>query len=180
LTTEQIEAFRRDGFLVVEEGLVSERGLELLRERYLKLFEGEYETGVRPDEVNWVPGRDPEDRTRQLCNAWKSDNVVAAQCSPGGRLAAQAAFRRPISGQRPQAAGNESDRVPPGLLVRRLPRAAGDDHVLDLAARDTGRRGADRVRPELTQVAEVAAGALAVPRARRLARRASRSGTRGN
>ena len=26
-----------------------------------------------------MPGRDPEDRTRQLCNAWKADNVVAAQ-----------------------------------------------------------------------------------------------------
>ncbi len=93
LTGDQMEAFRRDGFLIVEEGLVSERGLELLRERYLKLFEGEYETGIRPDEVNWVPGRDPEDRTRQLCNAWKADSVVAAQVLSEriGRLAAQLA-----------------------------------------------------------------------------------------
>jgi ectoine hydroxylase-related dioxygenase (phytanoyl-CoA dioxygenase family) len=77
--------------VIVEEGLVSERALEALRERYLKLFEGEYETGIRPDEVNWVSGRDPEDRTRQLCNAWKSDNVVAAQVlsERTGRLAAQ-------------------------------------------------------------------------------------------
>jgi ectoine hydroxylase-related dioxygenase (phytanoyl-CoA dioxygenase family) len=89
----QVESFGRDGFLIVEEGLVSERGLELLRERYLKLFDGEYETGIRPDEVNWVPGRDPEDRTRQLCNAWKSDTVVAAQVLSAriGRLAAQLA-----------------------------------------------------------------------------------------
>src|SRR4029450_6840513 len=89
-TAEQGEAFERDGFLVVEEGLVSERGLELLRERYEPLFDGEYETGIRPDEVNWVPGRDPEDRTRQLCNACKSDNVVAAQVlsERTGRLAA--------------------------------------------------------------------------------------------
>ena len=93
LTPDEIGAFRRDGFLIVEEGLVSERGLEVLRERYLKLFEGEYETGIRPDEVNWVPGRDPEDRTRQLCNAWKSDSVVAAQVLSErvGRLAAQLA-----------------------------------------------------------------------------------------
>jgi ectoine hydroxylase-related dioxygenase (phytanoyl-CoA dioxygenase family) len=43
--------------------------------------------------VNWVPGRDPEDRTRQLCNAWKSDTVVAAQVlsERTGRLAAQLA-----------------------------------------------------------------------------------------
>ena len=97
-TTEQVESFRRDGFLVVEEGLVSERGLELLRERYLRLFEGEYETGIRPDEVNWVPGRDPEDRTRQLCNAWKADSVVAAQVlsERTGRLAAQLAGYRGV------------------------------------------------------------------------------------
>jgi ectoine hydroxylase-related dioxygenase (phytanoyl-CoA dioxygenase family) len=88
---EQVEAFRRDGFLIVEEGLASDRALELLRERYLRLFDGEYETGIRPDEVNWVPGRDPEDRTRQLCNAWRADNVVAAQVlsERTGRLAAQ-------------------------------------------------------------------------------------------
>ena len=90
-TVEQVEAFERDGFLIVEEGLVSQRGLERLRERYERLFAGEYETGIRPDEVNWVPGRDPEDRTRQLCNAWKADNVIAAQVlsERTGRLAAQ-------------------------------------------------------------------------------------------
>ena len=90
-SSEQVESFRRDGFLVVEEGLVPEGALERLRERYLRLFEGEYETGIRPDEVNWVPGRDPEDRTRQLCNAWKSDSLVAAQVlsESVGKLAAQ-------------------------------------------------------------------------------------------
>ncbi|MGH3110292.1 MAG: phytanoyl-CoA dioxygenase family protein, partial [Gaiellaceae bacterium] len=59
-TRKQVDAFHRDGFLIVEEGLVSPRALERLRERYLPLFDGEYETGIRPDEVNWVPGRDPE------------------------------------------------------------------------------------------------------------------------
>ena len=41
-----VAAFERDGFLVVEEGLVSERALELLRERYLPLFDGEYRPGT--------------------------------------------------------------------------------------------------------------------------------------
>ncbi len=90
-TDGQVEAFHRDGFLIVQEGLIGDRALERLRERYLPLFEGEYETGIRPDEVNWVKGRDPEDRTRQLCNAWKSDRVIAAQVLSAriGRLAAQ-------------------------------------------------------------------------------------------
>jgi hypothetical protein len=88
---EQVEAFHRDGFLIVEEGLVSEKALDLLEERYLRLFDGEYETGIKPDEVNWIKGRDPEDRTRQLCNAWRADTVIAAQVLSAriGRLAAQ-------------------------------------------------------------------------------------------
>ncbi len=90
LGDDQLASWERDGFLILEEGLISPRARDLLRERYLRLFEGEYETGIRPDEVNWVPGRDPEDRTRQLCNAWKSDTVVAAQVLSErvGRLAA--------------------------------------------------------------------------------------------
>ena len=95
---EQVESFERDGFLIVEEGLASDRALELLRARYERLFDGEYETGIRPDEVNWVRGRDPEDRTRQLCNAWKSDDVVAAQVLSEriGRLAARLAGYRGV------------------------------------------------------------------------------------
>ena len=40
-----------------------------------------------------MPGRDPEDRTRQICNGWRADNVVAAQVlsERTGRLAAQLA-----------------------------------------------------------------------------------------
>jgi ectoine hydroxylase-related dioxygenase (phytanoyl-CoA dioxygenase family) len=95
---EQVESFARDGFLIVEEGLIPESALERLRDRYLALFEGEYETGIRPDEVNWVRGRDPEERTRQLCNAWKSDTLVAAQVLSQriGRLAAQLAGYRGV------------------------------------------------------------------------------------
>lgn len=90
-THRQIEDFNRDGFLIVEEGLVSERALELLRGRYEGLFDGRYETGIKPDEVNWVPGRDPEDRTRQICNGWRADSVIAAQVlnARTGRLGAQ-------------------------------------------------------------------------------------------
>ena len=68
-----------------------ERALPLLRERFLRLFDGDYETGIRPDEVNWVAGRDPEDRTRQICNGWKADRRLAAQVLDErlGRLASE-------------------------------------------------------------------------------------------
>ncbi len=48
LTPDQADAFHRDGFLVVEEGLVSPKALGLLRERYERLFDGQYETGSSP------------------------------------------------------------------------------------------------------------------------------------
>lgn len=90
-TAEQRAAFERDGFLIVEEGFVDQPAVELLRERFERLFAAEYETGIRPDEVNWVAGRDPEDRTRQICNGWKADPWIAAQVlsERTGRLAAE-------------------------------------------------------------------------------------------
>jgi len=90
-SADEVEAFHRDGFLIVEQGLVPESVLDRLRERFLRLFEGDYETGIKPDEVNWVPGRDPEDRTRQICNGWRADRTIAAQVlsERTGRLCAQ-------------------------------------------------------------------------------------------
>jgi ectoine hydroxylase-related dioxygenase (phytanoyl-CoA dioxygenase family) len=76
-TTEQVEAYRRDGFLVVQEFLDADE-VGRLREHFAACFENEWETGLQPDEVNYVPGRTPPDLTRQLCNAWKADRTVAA------------------------------------------------------------------------------------------------------
>jgi hypothetical protein len=58
-TDEQVAAFDRDGFLILEEGFATDAAINALRERFDHLFAGEYPTGIRPDEVNWVAGRDP-------------------------------------------------------------------------------------------------------------------------
>src|SRR5918995_2365554 len=91
VSDEQVESFRRDGFLIVEEGLVSMAAIEILRERFAALFEGGYATGIAPDEVNWKRGRDPEDVTRQICNGWRADDLIAAQVlsERTGRIAAR-------------------------------------------------------------------------------------------
>ena len=91
LADDQVAAFRRDGFLIVDEGFITDAEVEALRERFARVFEGEYETGIKPDEVNWAPGRDPEDVTRQICNSWRADDLIAAQVlsERTGRLAAQ-------------------------------------------------------------------------------------------
>jgi ectoine hydroxylase-related dioxygenase (phytanoyl-CoA dioxygenase family) len=91
LSDEQVESFHADGFLIVEEGFISDATVELLRERFDALFAGEYGTGIAPDEVNWKEGRDPEDRTRQICNGWRADDSIAAQVlsERTGQLASQ-------------------------------------------------------------------------------------------
>lgn len=76
LTDSQVAAFDRDGILIVDRIIAADRAAALA-ERFATLFAGRYETGLQPDEVNWKPGRDAPDRTRQLCNAWKSDRLVA-------------------------------------------------------------------------------------------------------
>lgn len=84
-------AFDRDGFLILEEGFIDGETIGTLRESFDRLFAGDYETGIRPDEVNWVAGRDPEDRTRQICNGWKADPAIARQVlsERTGRLASE-------------------------------------------------------------------------------------------
>ena len=91
VTEEQVESFRRDGFLIIEEGLLSMPAVEILRERFAALFDGDYATGIAPDEVNWKRGRDREDVTRQICNGWRSDDLIAAQVlsERTGRIAAR-------------------------------------------------------------------------------------------
>jgi ectoine hydroxylase-related dioxygenase (phytanoyl-CoA dioxygenase family) len=88
---DQLASFRGDGFLVIDEGFIDASTVDALRGRFEPLFAGEYATGIRPDEVNWVPGRDPDDRTRQICNGWKADPRIAAQvlAERSGRLAAE-------------------------------------------------------------------------------------------
>jgi ectoine hydroxylase-related dioxygenase (phytanoyl-CoA dioxygenase family) len=87
---DELAAFERDGFVVVE-GFIDDATVGELRDRFEPLFAGRYETGIRPDEVNWVSGRDPDDRTRQICNGWKADPRIAAQTLSArtGRFAAE-------------------------------------------------------------------------------------------
>ncbi len=91
LSEEQVDSFHRDGFLIIEEGLVPMAAVEVLRERFAALFDGDYATGIAPDEVNWRKGRDRDDVTRQICNGWKADELIAAQVlsERTGRIAAR-------------------------------------------------------------------------------------------
>ena len=126
-----------------------------MRERFDAIYREEYETGIRPDEVNWVAGRDPDDRTRQICNGWKADNALAAQVlsERTGRLASQLMGYDGVRILQDNCIwkppGREGARDAPGRRLPRLPRPVRDDHLLDRARRHLGRGRHDLVRPRL-------------------------------
>ena len=70
INEEQLKDFNRDGFLTIDK-FIDLQYLENLKERIVLLFQGEFETGIEPDEWNWRSGRDTNNVTRQICNAWK-------------------------------------------------------------------------------------------------------------
>ena len=74
--------FENNGFLT-QEKFIDLKYLDDLKKRVQLLFEGEFETGIEPDEWNWKIDKDPVDVTKQICNAWKSDNLIKQLvCNP--------------------------------------------------------------------------------------------------
>jgi len=92
LTDADIQQFRADGFLILEQFIDLEL-VQQLRDRVEPLFRGEFETTVYPDEWHWRPGLSLPDLTREICNAWKSDRTLAsvALSVEVGRISAQLA-----------------------------------------------------------------------------------------
>ncbi len=76
VTQDQIDRFNEDGVLIVDR-LIDDETVETLRACYDRLFRGEFETGVTPDEVNWQEGTGDPSLTRQICNGWKADRDIA-------------------------------------------------------------------------------------------------------
>jgi len=103
-------AFARDGFLI-RDRIISRADVERLRTEMARSFEGDYDSGLLPDEVNWKPGHDPH-VTRQICNAWKANRMLAGVVLhpavgqavarlnnwPGARLAQDNLLWKPPSG----------------------------------------------------------------------------------
>ena len=76
VTQQEVKTFQRDGF-VVRENVLSSTQVDAALNSIQRLFKGDYQTGLMPDEVNWRPERDAQDLTRQICNGWKSDPTLA-------------------------------------------------------------------------------------------------------
>lgn len=69
-------AFARDGFLIRDRIIARDDALRL-RAEMARSFAGDHDSGLLPDEVNWKPGQDPH-VTRQICNVWKANRLLAS------------------------------------------------------------------------------------------------------
>ncbi|MEM7208906.1 MAG: phytanoyl-CoA dioxygenase family protein [Pseudomonadota bacterium] len=76
VTQQHLDDFERDGLLVVD-NLVDPARIPDLHDAFDDLFNGRFETGVRPDEVNWQTKSGDPSLTRQICNGWKADRRIA-------------------------------------------------------------------------------------------------------
>ena len=68
--------FGNDGFLIVDR-LIDSSIVPGLHQAFTDLFRGKFETGVRPDEVNWQEATGDPALSRQICNGWKANRDIA-------------------------------------------------------------------------------------------------------
>ena len=68
--------YLQDGFLIIDQ-LIAGSTLPRLHRAFDDLFQGKFETGVRPDEVNWQAQAGDPGLTRQICNGWKANRDIA-------------------------------------------------------------------------------------------------------
>ena len=76
MPTDARARFERDGYLVVDR-IIDAATIPRLHDAFSDLFDGDFETGVRPDEVNWQSANGDPSLTRQICNGWKANREIA-------------------------------------------------------------------------------------------------------
>ena len=77
LAASAVMSFHADGFVTVD-SLIDTSLIDPLKERFERLFRGDFETGTAPDEVNWQEGSSDPTLARQICNGWKADRLIAS------------------------------------------------------------------------------------------------------
>jgi phytanoyl-CoA hydroxylase len=77
ISDEDIETFHKVGFLIIPKPVLNKDIVEKFKDRVDRIFKGEFDTGIYPDEWHWRHGLSRENVTREICNAWKSDQTIA-------------------------------------------------------------------------------------------------------
>ena len=73
--TNENDLFNNNGFIIFDKFLLEEN-IEILKNRFDDLFDGKFENTIEPDEWNWKKNLSDPSATRQICNVWKSDNLI--------------------------------------------------------------------------------------------------------
>ena len=55
LNTNLLNSFKKNGFLILNK-FIDLKYIEEIKDRFVPLFKGEFETGIEPDEWNWKSG----------------------------------------------------------------------------------------------------------------------------
>ncbi|CAD7922735.1 unnamed protein product [Amoebophrya sp. A120] len=78
LTEAEKSFFHEHGFVVLDRApLLPEKAqIEALQTAMAACFRGDFDTGLYPDEWHWREGISRPDATREICNAWKSNDTV--------------------------------------------------------------------------------------------------------
>ena len=86
----QKNLFHQDGLILVDR-MIDDDTVDRLRDAFDRIFDGEFETGTLPDEVNWQSGKSDPELTRQICNAWKANRSIARVilCAEMGKMVAE-------------------------------------------------------------------------------------------
>jgi phytanoyl-CoA hydroxylase len=73
----QIDFFQEHGYLIIEK-FMDLYLVEQVAHCFPLIFNGFFETTIPPDEWRWAEGRDPDNVTRMIWNAWKSNTTIAS------------------------------------------------------------------------------------------------------
>ena len=66
------------GYVPTTSQLLSLETTAMIKDRMERLFHGQFETGVYPDEWHWRAGISKPNVTREICNSWKADRGIAS------------------------------------------------------------------------------------------------------
>lgn len=77
LTQNQIDFFHLNGYLVIERFL-QPTVISSMLQRFMPIFSGDLNTKIYPDEWYGARGMSLPNQTKEICNAWKSDSILAS------------------------------------------------------------------------------------------------------
>lgn len=77
LNDAQKQRYHQDGLILLDR-ILDNGTVDTLRDAFDHIFNGKFETGTMPDEVNWQQGKSDPELTRQICNAWKANRKIAS------------------------------------------------------------------------------------------------------